>query len=148
MVPELVFFHHEDRREESDRSSERKLLVTVVLNLTSMQLTAVKYVTWVVTLLTNHWGVIMIPPIRNLNPIGAARSVNWPPLPDCRGFLSLPSCPVYSMSHQKRNRKEIFWNPGQWNQVPDTIILTLKRLFQLLLVFCLHPGTQLIKFSK
>ena len=43
----------------------RKPLVTVVLNLTSMQLTAVKYVTWVITLLTNHRGVITIPPIRN-----------------------------------------------------------------------------------
>ena len=67
----------------------RKPLVTVVLNPTSMQLAAVKYVNWVITLLTNHWGVIMIPPIRKrvrfwpyLNPIGAARSVNWPLLPE------------------------------------------------------------------
>ena len=43
----------------------RKPLVTVVLNLTSIPLTAVKYVTWVMTLLTNHRGVITIPPIRN-----------------------------------------------------------------------------------
>ena len=40
-------------------------LATVILNLTSMQLTAVKYVTWVMTLLTNHRGVLTIPPIRN-----------------------------------------------------------------------------------
>ena len=42
----------------------RKPLVMAALNLTFMQLTAVKYVTWVMTLLTNHRGVITIPPIR------------------------------------------------------------------------------------
>ena len=79
---------------------QRKPLVMVVLNLTSMQLTAVKYVTWVMALLTNHGSVIMIPPIRNkgqiltllINPIGEVWSVNEPPT--------------------KRQKKKNLWNPG------------------------------------
>ena len=84
----------------------------VALNLTSMQLTAVKYVIWEITLLTNHWGVITILPIRNegqiwlyLIPIGAARSVNWPPLPE----VFFPS-----QETEKQKEKKTSGTQGSW----------------------------------
>ena len=71
---------------------------------TESHLTAVKYVTWVITLLTNHRGVITIPPIRNegqtllksywCGTISQLTTI-------IRGFLSL-----------QRNKEENVWNPG------------------------------------
>ena len=100
-VPE-VFFHCEERREERERerSSKRKPLIMVVLNLTSMHLTAVKYVTWVITLLTNHRGVITNSSNRERGPVSDPTVQHISQLTTItRGFL-----------HQKRNRKENFCN--------------------------------------
>ena len=78
----------------------RKPLVTVVLNLTSMELTAVKFVTWVITLLTNHWGVITIPPIRNEGQILTLLESYW-----C-GTISQLTAVTRRFLFQPRNRKE------------------------------------------
>ena len=46
-----------------------------------------------------------------LNPIGAARSVNWPPLPG--DFLSLPSCPRVARHVGKETEKKTSGTQGK-----------------------------------
>ena len=96
-----------------------KTSVTVALNLTSMQLTAVKYVTWVITLLTNHRGVIRIPPIRNEGHLLTLLKSYWcgtisQLITVARGFLSLP-----------RNRKK---TSGTLGRVLKGVITLMKSL--------------------
>ena len=112
-VPE-VFFHCEERREERERerSSKRKPLIMVVLNLTSMHLTAVKYVTWVITLLTNHRGVITNSSNREQGPVSDPTVQHISQLTTItRGFLSLSSTQCVA-HHIRKEQKRKLLQPG------------------------------------
>ena len=125
-----------------------KSLVTVVLNLTSMQLTAVKYVTWVITLSTNHRGVITIPPIRNKGQILTLLKSYW-----CGTISQLTTVSRRFLS-RPRNGKKISGTLGkdnEWYQLKVDVgmLNTVEIYWSSIIPHCVqhtHVNFQLIQF--